>query len=131
MIDTVKKIRSAIAACAAGKTPTEFEKERLQQGVTDAVSRWLADHPDYYAAYESGADSTPMSASAPITDSGMKKRCIKALGAARLVKANGEPVVVDHTEDSIDPDALALAIAKCRDLKAADPDRYNQDIRYA
>lgn len=125
MKDTIKKIRDSIAAIAAGKTPAEFEKERLQQGVADAVNQWLATHPDYYADMAHTAPAQP-----PVTDSRQKTdRIMKVLGAARLVKANG--VVVDHTADSINPDALALAIAKCRELKATDPDRYNRDIRYA
>lgn len=120
MKNTPEKVRNMIAASMAGWLPEEDEQQQREEKLKGAVDRFLENHPEYIERYSSKPMTAP--ALAPVKDTEQKAVRIKkslALGAGVFT-----PHVVDEA-------ALARARAKCREIVAADPERYSHIIESA
>ncbi|MCR2773920.1 hypothetical protein [Enterobacter kobei] len=111
MKNLLKTVRDSIAAAMNGRTIEQMETEQLKQNVKNAVDDYLIRHPDWQ----------PSTKSAPVTNTKQKARIMKTLGAG----AGG------FQAHEIDPEMLRLAREKCREIVAADPDRYSHIIESA
>lgn len=110
MKNLLKAVRDSIAAAMSGRTVEEMENDQRKAAVKSAVDDFLKLHPaDYLKPAGPKAATT-----SPVT----KKRVMKTLGA-------GAGVFTPHF---VDEAALARARAKCREIIAADPDRYGDII---
>ncbi|EIX9652863.1 hypothetical protein RD871_002494 [Klebsiella pneumoniae] len=116
----IEKVRNMIAASMAGWLPEEYEQQQREEKLKGAVDRFLENHPEYIERYTSKPKAAP--AVAPVKDSKEKTvRIKKALGAG----AGG------FQAHEIDPEMLRLAREKCRQVVAADPERYSHIIESA
>lgn len=145
----VERIRKVIECTLAGWLPEEvgqYEQAQREEKLHKAVDAFLVRHPEWKP--ENGATaptSAPVASQQVITDSGMKKRCIKALGPhcfqnagdayaaayakydpSRLAKqaAGASQNATTGTDGDIDADALAKAREAARAAKDASPERY-------
>lgn len=117
---TLQKVKEGIAAALIGKTPEQLADEQRKAAVKTAVDNYLIQHPDWRPAQPPSPKTAP--AVAPVKDTKRKsKRIMKSLGA-------GAGVFTPHV---VDEAALARACAKCREIVAADPERYSHIIESA
>lgn len=117
MKNLLKTVRDSIAAAMSGRTVEEMENEQRKAAVKTAVDRFLESNPDWKPSTKAAPKPSP--AVAPVRDSKQKaKRIMKTLGA-------GAGAFAPHV---VDEEALARARAKCREIIAADPDRYGDII---
>lgn len=116
MKNLLKTVRDSIAAAMNGRTIEQMETEQRQDAVKNAVDDYLIRHPDWQPS------TKPAPKAAPVTNTKQKTAKIKkALGAG----AGG------FQAHEIDPEMLRLAREKCREIVAADPDRYSHIIESA
>lgn len=103
-----QKVRDGIAAALLGKTPEQLADEQREAAVKSAVDEYLIRYPDW----------KPSAKPAPVTNT---KQKAKTLGAG----------AGDFQVHEIDPEMLRLAREKCREIVAADPERYSHIIESA
>lgn len=101
-------IKDRIFAAMHGMTPGEYELEKARENLTNVTADFLDEHPEYLK-------SSPVDIPTKVT------RISKSLGA------DSRPVVA-HTTDHIDPEVLERAKEACRQLVAANPERYSHVI---
>ncbi|HBS5981270.1 TPA: hypothetical protein MAL29_004756 [Klebsiella variicola] len=126
-----QKVRDGIAAALLGKTSEQLADEQRQAAVKNAVDEYLIRNPDWKPSTQPGkagltslkltavhaaASAKPATKAAPVTNTKQK-----ALAAG----AGG------FQAHEIDPEMLRLAREKCREIVAADPDRYSHIIESA
>lgn len=118
MKTTLQKVRDGIAAALQGKTPEELADEQHRDAVKAAVGRFLDSNPDWKPSQQSSQQPAPTVA--PVTNTKQK--------AKRIMKTLGDGGFSPHV---IDPEMLARARAKCREIVAADPAAYSYIIESA
>ncbi|EKQ6536106.1 TPA: hypothetical protein RQP16_002328 [Klebsiella michiganensis] len=116
MKNLLKTVRDSIAAAMNGRTIEQMETEQRQDAVKSAVDDYLIRHPDWKPSQQ------PSPKAKPVTSTKQKvNRIKKSLGAG----AGG------FQSHEIDPELLARARAKCREIVAADPAGYSYIIESA
>lgn len=113
----IEKVRNMIAASMAGWLPEEYEQQQREEKLKGAVDRFLENHPEYIERYTSKPMTAP--AVAPVKEKAVRIKKSLALGAG---------VFTPHV---VDEEALHRAREKCREIVAADPDRYSHIIESA
>lgn len=132
MKNILKTVRASIAAAMNGRTVEQMEDDARQAAVKIAVDEYLIRNPDWKPSTQpgkAGLTSSTLTAilaaasakPAPVTNTKQKARIMKTLGAG----AGG------FQAHEIDPEMLRLAREKCREIVAADPDRYSHIIESA
>ncbi|WP_323108450.1 hypothetical protein [Klebsiella variicola] len=133
----LNQVKDSIAAALLGKTPEQLAVEQREAAVKSAVDRFFESNQDWKPSTQPGkagltslkltavhaaASAKPAPCSASVTNTKQKTaRIKKSLGAG----AGG------FQAHEIDPEMLLLAREKCRDLVAADPERYSHIIESA